>query len=202
MVTVVKPQQGVDGSRSSTPKLLILDLDETLFHASEQPLDSPCDCMLLAGFHVYIRPHLTAFLHDCFDRFDVAVWTSASADYASQMVAALFPHAQQPRFLWHRQHCVQRFDSATGEIHYIKDLKKIKRKGYDLSQVIVVDDSPEKLQRNYGNLVRVQAFMGEPDDELLHAMRYLTLIQHERDIRTLEKRWWQSQVCSIVSRHA
>jgi RNA polymerase II subunit A small phosphatase-like protein len=190
----VKPQQGVDEAVSSTPKLLILDLDETLFHASEQPLDSPCNCMQIGGFHVYIRPHLTAFLESCFNHFYVGVWTSASADYASQMVESLFPHGHQPRFLWHRQHCVQHFDSVSGEIHYIKDLKKIKRKGFDLRQVIVVDDSPEKLQRHYGNLVRAKPFRGKADDELLGLMRYLTLIQDEENIRTLEKRWWRSQL--------
>jgi hypothetical protein len=40
--------------------LLILDLDETLIHASEEQLDREADFRVF-GYHVYIRPHLEPF---------------------------------------------------------------------------------------------------------------------------------------------
>jgi len=58
--------------------------------------------------------------------------------------------------------------------------------------VLVVDDSPEKHTRNYGNLVRVSPFLGDADDdELPRLAAYLSSIRAESDVRTLEKRSWR-----------
>jgi TFIIF-interacting CTD phosphatase-like protein len=62
-------------------KLLILDLDETLLYATAQPPARPAD-FAVGDYYVYKRPHVDAFLTQCFDWFDVAVWTSASPSYA------------------------------------------------------------------------------------------------------------------------
>ena len=72
-------------------------------------------------------------------------------------------------FLWSKERCVRKFDYTRYVSYYIKDLKKVKRRGYALEKMIMVDNSPEKLYRQYGNLMRVLPFEGLlPDDELLH----------------------------------
>jgi len=78
--------------------------------------------------------------------------------------------------------------------YYIKDLAKLKRKGYCLEQMIMVDDTPQKLERNYGNLVRVKEWLGNTEDnELLLLKKYLTDLKDINNIRQVEKRGWQSR---------
>jgi TFIIF-interacting CTD phosphatase-like protein len=50
----------------SKNKLLILDLDETLIHASETPLDYRSD-FLVYDYYIYKRPNLDRFLATCLD---------------------------------------------------------------------------------------------------------------------------------------
>ncbi len=175
----------------STQKLLILDLDDTLFHATKTALEIPHDFMV-EDYFVYKRPHVDAFLDFCRQHFRLAVWTSASEDYATANVVKLFGNSDNLAFLWHRQQCITRFDPASGEYHYIKDLKKVKRKEFTLDQVIALDDSPEKLQRNYDNLLRISPFFGETDDELLQIMPFLLKLKTAANIRNIEKRGWKT----------
>jgi len=177
---------------SRVKKLLILDLDETLFHASLKPLAMPHDFITTAGYYVIIRPHVARFLAYAFENFYVAVWTSATLPYAKEIVARIFPSPHKLLFLWHREHCIARFNSVTGEYQYIKDLKKVKRKGFDLNTVLAVDDSPEKLARQYGNLIRVKPFFGIADQELLYLMHYLATLKNQDNVRTIEKRHWRA----------
>jgi len=58
--------------------------------------------------------------------------------------------------------------------------------------MIVVDDTPRKLERNYGNLVRITEWLGDLDDrELLLLIKYLTKLKDVENIRKIEKRGWQ-----------
>jgi len=71
-------------------------------------------------------------------------------------------------------------------------LKKVRRAGFELERVLVVDDSPEKLERNYGNIVVVSEFIGDPADrELLELADYLSELADEGDFRRIEKRAWR-----------
>lgn len=62
-----------------------------------------------------------------------------------------------------------------------------------------VDDSPEKITRSYGNLIRVTPFEGElADRELSLLARYLgDVIAPAADVREIEKRGWQSRTRSV-----
>jgi len=175
--------------KGSTRKLLVLDLDETLIHGC--PGASGGD-FLAAGIPVFVRPGARVFLEQMAVTFDLAVWTSASSDYASEIVSALFHDS--PQFVWCRERCVRRFDPETRETEFVKDLKKLRRLGWDLAQVLVVDDSPEKLARNYGNLVRVPPFTGAPDDLLAHLAIFLAYLARQPDVRKIEKRRWQENM--------
>jgi RNA polymerase II subunit A small phosphatase-like protein len=126
--------------------LLVLDLDETLVHASEVELDRAAD-FGACGYHIYRRPHLAEFIDYALARFDVGVWTSSGRVYADAIVAALFP-AQSLRFVWARERCSISRDWSTGEYVDRKPLRKLKRRGYRLEQVIAVDDTPSKHATN------------------------------------------------------
>ena len=56
----------------------------------------------------------------------------------------------------------------------------------------MVDNTPQKLQRKYGNLIRATTWEGSPNDtELYNLTEYLLTLRDEPDYRTIEKRGWQ-----------
>ncbi|OIQ01749.1 MAG: hypothetical protein AUK36_09420 [Zetaproteobacteria bacterium CG2_30_59_37] len=182
----------MDAFPAMNDTLLVLDLDETLMHATELQLGVPHD-FGVERYFMYKRPHVAEFIDFCRERFRLAVWTSSTADYATAVVNELFGGPDELAFLYSRGHCVTKMDPETYEPVYIKDLKKLRNKGLNLGRVIVLDDSPEKLQRNYGNLLRIAPFFGDPSDrELLHVMPFLDRLRTEENIRRVEKRHWRN----------
>jgi RNA polymerase II subunit A small phosphatase-like protein len=174
--------------------LLVLDLDETLVYATERPLSRPAD--FGAGpYHVYRRPHLEPFLRSCVDLFRVAFWSSGSAAYVARVVPAILPAGVSPALAWSAERCVRRFDPDTREDYPVKDLRKLARAGFDLARVLAVDDTPRKLQRQYGNAVYVRSWYGDPDDNELDLLaRYLATLHTLEDVRRVEKRGWRGRV--------
>ncbi len=74
----------------------------------------------------------------------------------------------------------------------MKTLAKPRRRGYSLEHVLVVDDSPEKHVRNYGNLIAVRPFTGELEDrELLLLLPYLETLRDVENVRRIEKCHWR-----------
>ena len=64
--------------------LVVLDLDETLVHATNEPLDRPCD-FRCHGYSVYRRPGLNNFLDGLRARFDTAATSSACPSTAGSL---------------------------------------------------------------------------------------------------------------------
>jgi RNA polymerase II subunit A small phosphatase-like protein len=61
--------------------------------------------------------------------------------------------------------------------------------------VLIVDDTPEKCLRNYGNAIYPRPYDGEvDDDELPHLMRYLMHLKDEASVRRIEKRRWRERI--------
>lgn len=185
--------------------MLILDLDETLMHAREQALEEK-EAFKVFHFYVYLRPFLKEFLEEIKEDFLVAVWSSASDDYVEAMVAQLFPKDYPLEFVWGRKRCTyrsKRFSEHFGRYledyetpyFYLKSLDKVKRRGYQLERILIVDDSPEKTQNNYGNAIHPSEFTGNTaDDELLYLLKYLKSLKDIVNVRRLEKRGWRSLI--------
>jgi TFIIF-interacting CTD phosphatase-like protein len=176
--------------------LLVLDLDETLIFAEEpSKLPHPPEFMI-GPYGVLRRPGLARFLAFAFARFrEVAVWTASTRSYAEPLLEQVLAPTQQLAFLWGRERCTLRVDWELRESVRIKDIVKLRRRGYDDRRVLFVDDSPEKLVRSYGNLVCVRPFLGDPADrELALLERYLEQLGPLDNVRTIEKRGWQRHV--------
>ena len=74
----------------------------------------------------------------------------------------------------------------------MKPLKKVKRKGFDLDRILIIDDSPHKSKLNYGNAIYPKPYKGESaDTELVKLIDYLESIKDEPNFRTIEKRYWR-----------
>jgi len=124
--------------------------------------------------------------------FDLAVWSSSSPDYAAAIASVVLPAGLDLKFVWGRDRCVQRFDGEQQAVYYVKDLRKVERQGYDLNQILIADDTPQKCARNYGNAVYVRPFLGDPNDtELERLAGYLKSLASCKNVRSIEKRNWR-----------
>jgi TFIIF-interacting CTD phosphatase-like protein len=173
--------------------LLILDLDETLIYGSEREGLCKCD-FRVDQFYVHKRPHLHEFLCGVADRYILAVWSSASSAYVELISRQIIPPGIQWAFVWNRERCTVSRNPETLEVEYAKDLKKVKRKGYDLARVLIVDDTHHKVARHYGNAIYIQPFEGDPSDEELPLLQaYLIGIADSNNFRQIEKRGWRNR---------
>lgn len=182
--------------------LLILDVDETLIHATEKKLVQKSDFKIF-DYYVYRRPFLDHFLNLIKDDFLIAIWSSASDEYVNEVVKRIIPHDIHLEFIWGRSRCTYKrniqtdefgyYDSEThNHYHYIKPLKKLKKRGYDLNKILIVDDTPHKSKDNYGNAIYPIPFIGDStDSELLLLSQYLKSFLSSNNIRSIEKRGWQ-----------
>lgn len=183
-------------------KPLILDLDETLIHASATAVREDFDFQVFHYF-VYRRPGLTEFLTSCAQHFKLAVWSSASDDYVQAVVRQILPPGIALEFVWGRSRCTPfttpqlddygyyDLDSAS-RYEYAKRLKKVRRCGFSLAQTLIVDDTPAKVQQNYGNAIYIEPYLGSLEDEALsYLTAYLLTLKDEKNFRTIEKRHWR-----------
>ena len=171
--------------------LVVLDLDETLIFASEEPLERAPD-FRCSAYAVYRRPGLKDFLMALKDEFRVAVWTSSGGVYANCVVSSIFSKDYPLEFVWARDRCTRRRNFDSGELGWLKNLQKVKKLGYNLERVLAIDDTPAKYERHYGNLIKVSEFTGDPADrELSLLSTYLKTIANKPNMRRLEKRDWR-----------
>jgi RNA polymerase II subunit A small phosphatase-like protein len=184
--------------------LLILDLDETLIHATATKLGDDF-AFQLYHYYVYKRPGLDAFIAACAQNFQLAVWSSASDDYVAEVVKRIFPEDLKLMFAWGRSRCTPISTARTSDgldyypdysshYEYAKLLKKVRRLGFDLNKVLIVDDTREKVRNCYGNAIYPTPFLGNPDDkELAILADYLNTLKDLPSVRSIEKRQWQQR---------
>ena len=173
--------------------LLICDLDETLIHSTVAPLAVAHD-FTCWDYLVHKRPFVAEFLETCARHYELAVWTSATVDYAQCVADRLFV-VRLPVFVWSRDRCTRRRDPETDTTYWLKNLDKVARAGHDLRRVLMVEDTPRNVERHYGNRIVVRPYRGDPDDrELRHLARYLERLAGESDVRRIEKRRWRQEI--------
>lgn len=183
------------------PMLLVLDLDETLIHAAKHRLNRPADFELF-GYYIYVRPHTTWFLTECSRHYNLAIWSSAADEYVAEIVRRIVPTEVSLKFIWGRSRCTYSLDQiafeeagyvdAQAHYEYIKPFKKIRRLGYDLARVLIVDDTPFKTRRNYGNAIYCAEYLGQLEDtELRLLLQYLLRLKNSQNVRKIEKRNWR-----------
>ena len=184
--------------------LIILDLDETLIHASNKEHAESHDFELF-GYKIFKRPFLNEFLEKIKQDFRVAVWSSASDDYVEAIVKTIFPDNYPLEFVWGRSRCTYKADydkySETGNpdsnshFEYIKRLDKLRKKGFDKNRILIIDDTRRKSMHNYGNAIYPSEFSAQQnDDELFWLAEYLLTLKHHDSVRTIEKRNWKNEI--------
>ena len=171
--------------------LLVLDLDETLVHATSKQLHYP-ECFRAYRYFVYKRPYVDDFLNFIKDYFQVAIWTASDKAYALRVLDQLLPQNYPLKFVKTREDCTLKFDFELQDYYQVKKLKKLKKKGYYLEKIFIVDDTPKKAEMNYGNYIKIFPYEGDQnDDELKLLMDYLPLLSEVENLRKIEKRNWR-----------
>ncbi len=173
--------------------LLILDLDETLIYSSlkKLPDSEHLQYILWNNYYIHKRPFLQKFLVEINGYYNLAVWTSAGDEYAEQIIDFIGGQNLKLEFLWTRKKCTLKRDLETGNYYFLKNLKKVFKLGYCKEKVLIVDDTPDNLNQQYGNYIRMQPFQGDKNDrELFKLLNYLKSIVNEENFRIIEKRGW------------
>lgn len=185
--------------------LLILDLDETLIHASSTLLRADFDFRVF-HYYVYKRPGLDQFLRSCAGWFELAIWSSASDDYVAEIVQRIIPADIPLAFVWGRSRCTMLLAPQLDEYgyyntdfpshyDYAKKLRKVRAQGFDLQKVLIVDDTPHKVQNCYGNAIYPTPYLGDANDsELPVLLRYLETLSTVPNLRSVEKRQWRQRM--------
>eukprot|EP01138_Halocafeteria_seosinensis_P010238 gb/GECG01010456.1/.p1 GENE.gb/GECG01010456.1/~~gb/GECG01010456.1/.p1 ORF type:complete len:423 (+),score=32.84 gb/GECG01010456.1/:1-1269(+) len=160
---------------------LVLDLDETLIHATFQEMqapdfvvDVPCANSTFR-INVKKRPYLDEFLGAMSQNFEIGIFTAAVQSYAEEAIHKLGSTAVNWKL--YRSSCTIRSDQV------VKDLRTLKR---DLSRTIIIDDNSNSFLLQPENGVQCASYTGEPDDtELLKLKELLDSIPDDvDDIRT------------------
>uniref|UniRef100_A0A6U2GHI8 FCP1 homology domain-containing protein n=2 Tax=Hemiselmis andersenii TaxID=464988 RepID=A0A6U2GHI8_HEMAN len=166
---------------------LVLDLDETLVHSSPKRLfrydykihiataDSPVGCW----FFVAKRPHIDRFLRAVSRWFEIVVFTASLQHYADPVIDLIDPDGLVCRRFF-RTGCVER----NGNL--VKDLSNVRG---DLSQVVIVDNSPTAYSLHEANALPIETWHDDPTDQalldLLPVLSGLSLLNDVRSILSL-----------------
>ena len=183
--------------------LVVLDLDETLIFGTKTPLSRIGD-FKVGEYSIYIRPHCLQFLQEISKYFKLAIWSSAGELYVQEISNYFIEKGLQFEFVWSRKkatykrrlmHDVHSRDGDEGHQFYVKKLEKVKKLGFDLKRVLIIDDTPHKSFENYGNAIYPSIFEGDQaDSELTQLLDYLISIKDVENYRRVEKRNWRDQI--------
>lgn len=167
-------------------KCLVLDLDETLVHSSFRAVSGadfviPVQIEDVVHF-VYVakRPGVDEFLTELAKHYEIVIYTASLNKYADPLLDLLDPNNVIRSRLF-RESCVYY------EGNYVKDLSLLDR---DLSQAIIVDNSPSSYIFHPENAIDCSSFIDDPNDrELDQIAAFLTGVKDAKDVRTLCHQW-------------
>lgn len=191
---MAKLRENYWNNNSMKDKLLILDLDETLVFATEEKLERKAD-LIIQNIYVYKRPYLDFFIEEMNQYYQLAIWSSGGKEYVEAVTEYIIPNEIDLQFVWSRERCTLKRDIELDQYFFLKNLKKVKKLGFALEKMLIVDNTPSKVSQNYGNAIYPTDFEGaENDDELLHLTQYLKLLTNVDNVRGIEKRGWKEKV--------
>ena len=163
--------------KDKTKKTLILDLDETLVHCSDdlsKPSDFQTPIKFTGGevitFGVTIRPYAVEFLKLMSEFYEVVIFTASHACYANIILNYLDPNNDYITYRLFRDSCIE-----TEEGIFIKDLRMFGNR--DFSELMIVDNACYSYGFQVSNGIPiVPYFTGKDDYELLELSSLLTAL--------------------------
>eukprot|EP01028_Stygiella_incarcerata_P007527 TRINITY_DN31250_c0_g1_i1.p1 TRINITY_DN31250_c0_g1~~TRINITY_DN31250_c0_g1_i1.p1 ORF type:complete len:281 (+),score=48.81 TRINITY_DN31250_c0_g1_i1:68-844(+) len=179
------PRQGPYFLRLPTKKkVLILDLDETLVHASLGPIHPRLLSYTLKlqidqetlWFHVSERPHVRMFLREAAKWYSVVIFTASVAQYANPVIDSLDPDNSFIARRYFRSSCLRMGDK------YVKDISLVEK---DLSRCVIVDNSPASYSIHEHNAIPIPPYDATSpfDEDLLTVLPLLQTLAYVEDVR-------------------
>lgn len=169
-------------------KCLVLDLDETLVHSSFRAVPGadfviPVQIEDVVHFvYVIKRPGVDEFLIEMAKHYEIVIYTASLNKYADPLLDLLDPH-NTIRFRLFRESCVYYEGS------YVKDLSLVNR---DLTQTIIIDNSPASYLFHPENAIDCSSFIDDPADRELHQIgSFLSGVKNVDDVRGVMNMWRQ-----------
>ncbi|KAF4467963.1 nuclear envelope NEM1 [Fusarium albosuccineum] len=188
----------IEPSIKQQQKTLILDLDETLIHSMSKGGRMSTGHMVevrlnttyvgVGGqtsigpqhpilYWVNKRPYCDEFLRRVCKWYNLVVFTASVQEYADPVIDWL---EQERKFFsarFYRQHCTFRQGA------FIKDLSSVES---DLSNVMILDNSPLSYLFHQDNAIPIQGWINDPTDtDLMHLVPLLEGLQYVHDVRAL-----------------
>jgi Dullard-like phosphatase family protein len=148
----------------SNRPLLVLDMDETLLHASVTPVEHDVSFVVhmdggnKVPIYVKFRPFYEEFLRIVATKFEVCVFTASIPRYANQVLDYIDPSGRLIHHRLFRQHCTE----VNGT--YVKDLGAM---GRPLERVAIVDNSPVAYGFHPENAIPIVSWYDCPQDRAL-----------------------------------
>lgn len=168
-------------------KTLVLDLDETLVHASYQKINGPDIYFTLnhdnKSTEIYVkkRPYVTEFLSIISKYYEVVVFTASMSNYANPLLNILDKNKFIDQRLY-RDHCKQSNNV------FVKDLDQL---GRNLKDVIIVDNCAASFKNQPENAIHIKSFFFEENDkELLRLLPFLIFMSSVYDVRQISE-WFK-----------
>lgn len=165
---------------------LVLDWDETLvsYHRMSVGWGGYADAWA-------VRPHVGPFLHWAFSAFErVGIWSGAPASALQEGLRYTGLERHPWSFVWGRNRCGTNYHTRG----WVKDLRKLRsRLGVDRRTTLAVDDIPENWWRSYGNIIPINPWEGDENDNALEELQpFLAGLQALEDVRPVHKLNWRT----------
>ncbi|KAH6891451.1 NLI interacting factor-like phosphatase-domain-containing protein [Thelonectria olida] len=178
-------------------KTLILDLDETLIHSMSKGgrmstghmVEVRLNTTYVVGgqtavgpqhpilYWVNKRPYCDEFLRRVCKWYNLVVFTASVQEYADPVIDWLESERKFFSARYYRQHCTFRQGA------FIKDLSSVES---DLSNVMILDNSPLSYLFHQDNAIPIQGWINDPTDtDLMHLVPLLEGLQYVHDVRAL-----------------
>jgi len=153
--------------------IIILDLDNTLIHATED-IDIPGDFTILGRFSVKKRPHLDEFISFITSTpdYEVAVWSAAIDPYVRAIVDNIFPNPSVLKFVASRDFCDEYRKPISKAVTLYNQMYHTQ---YDVSNFVIIDDRVNITRYYELNHILIKEYNGdnENDKELLSLKDFL-----------------------------
>jgi len=165
---------------------LVLDLDETLVHATGEA-DPAGECV------VNVRPGAIEFVEEMSKYYEVVIFTAGTKDYADYALNFVDPRKRISHRLY-REHAVSK-----GNV-FVKDISRL---GRDLKRVIIIDNIAENFQLQSENGIFINSWEGDANDTILaQLMPILKQIVELKvpDVRIALRHYRDYQIRSIVNK--
>ncbi|MDX1958956.1 MAG: HAD family hydrolase, partial [Leptospiraceae bacterium] len=132
-----------------------------------------------------------------FEKYSIGIWSAGSDYYVKLITERLIPESIEIDFIWARSRCsfkghpLKKKDENDNSL-YSKDLSLLKKYGYSMQRILIVDDTPRVCLLNLSNAIFVRPYFGEAlDSELFDLEIYLRKLSTEENFQRIDKENWK-----------